>query len=555
MSTSPSSGPSQSLVERAQTWVSDNKKAVIIGSAAAAIAIGAGIYIATAGPPSKPSKRSKDSSKSAPKKRKPAKDVDTPILEEKKPGERATKAYNAKQYDQAAHFYTKAIEITPEAQAVYYSNRAACYMNFSPPEYAKVIADCDEALKLDIKYIKALNRRATALESLSRLEEALRDFTASTILLNFTDNVTSNAVERVLKKLGSEKAAEILSTREPRLPSYTFISSYFAAFRERPLPQLPAERSSQGDETFLLATQALAAKDYNHAMTFVNESIEQGISWDEGKAEAYNLRATFKFLTGDVDGAQADLLQSIEFAPKFTQSLVKLASVYMEKMDGDKAFKCFEDAIAADPTDPDVYYHRGQVLFIMENYTGAAENYSKSTELDPDFLAVAQYKGGNLANSMGTFRRTLRQFPQRMGELLLDQQRFDEAIEKFDKAIELEKDKKPPNVLSLVNKGLAMYQKNQDMEAVERCCNEALEIDPECEAALSLQQSKVKDAVKQFERQAELARTEPELTNALTYKYASLSQLEFIQNYPDEAAKLNAMAQAGLMAQAAAQPY
>jgi import receptor subunit TOM70 len=85
MSTSPSSGPSQSLVERAQTWVSDNKKAVIIGSAAAAIAIGAGIYIATAGPPSKPSKRSKDSSKSAPKKRKPAKDVDTPILEEKKP--------------------------------------------------------------------------------------------------------------------------------------------------------------------------------------------------------------------------------------------------------------------------------------------------------------------------------------------------------------------------------------------------------------------------------------------------------------------------------------
>jgi import receptor subunit TOM70 len=47
-------------------------------------------------------------------------------------------------------------------------------MNFSPPEYAKVIADCDEALKLDIKYIKALNRRATALESLSRLEEALR---------------------------------------------------------------------------------------------------------------------------------------------------------------------------------------------------------------------------------------------------------------------------------------------------------------------------------------------------------------------------------------------
>lgn len=33
--------------------------------------------------------------------------------------------------------------------AVFYSNRAACYGNHSPPEYEKVVADCDEALKLD----------------------------------------------------------------------------------------------------------------------------------------------------------------------------------------------------------------------------------------------------------------------------------------------------------------------------------------------------------------------------------------------------------------------
>jgi mitochondrial import receptor subunit TOM70 len=48
---------------------------------------------------------------------------------------------------------------------------------------------------------------------------------------------------------------------------------------------------------------------------------------------------------------------------------------------------------------------------------------------------------------MVTFRSTLRQFPQRSepqnyyGELLLDQGRFQEAVEKFDKAIELEKAK------------------------------------------------------------------------------------------------------------------
>ena len=40
----------------------------------------------------------------------------------------------------------------------------------------------------------------------------------------------------------------------------------------------------------------------------------------------------------------------------------------------------------------------------------------------------------------------------------------------------------PPNVLSLVNKGLAMYQWKQDIGAAERCCHEALRVDPECEA-------------------------------------------------------------------------
>jgi len=73
----------------------------------------------------------------------------------------------------------------------------------------------------------------------------------------------------------------------------------------------------------------------------------------------------------------------------------------------------------------------------------------------------------------------------------------------------------------------------QDVGAAERCCNEALRIDPECEAAvatlaqLSLQQSKIDRAVEMFTRQAELARNEPELLNALTYQYVSVILTKF----------------------------
>jgi len=55
----------------------------------------------------------------------------------------------------------------------------------------------------------------------------------------------------------------------------------------------------------------------------------------------------------------------------------------------------------------------------MNEFAEAATNYTKSSELDDKFvfshiqLAVAQYKMGDLAKSMATFRRTLREFPTR----------------------------------------------------------------------------------------------------------------------------------------------
>lgn len=188
---------------------------------------------------------------------------------------------------------------------------------------------------------------------------AIADFTAATILDQFQNHATSASVERVLRALSVKKAAEIMKNREPRLPSHTFISAYFAAFRERPLPSVP-QNPTQGDETLLLAIQALKMSDYPHVVSLINEAIEQGISTTEGKAEALNLRGTFKFLMGDVDGAKNDLNDSIELVPSFTQSLVKIASVYMEQGDPTAAFKCFEDAIKHNPNDPDIYYHRGQ---------------------------------------------------------------------------------------------------------------------------------------------------------------------------------------------------
>lgn len=43
-----------------------------------------------------------------------------------------------------------------------------------PPKFDQIIDDCDKAIALNKDYVKAINRRANALEALDRLEEALR---------------------------------------------------------------------------------------------------------------------------------------------------------------------------------------------------------------------------------------------------------------------------------------------------------------------------------------------------------------------------------------------
>ncbi|CAD6891008.1 unnamed protein product [Tilletia laevis] len=480
------------------------------------------------------------------------------------------KKYQARAFEDATNLYTKAL--AAEEQAVFYSNRAACYSNRG--QYENVIADCDEALKLDKAYIKALNRRAIAREALGKdpeegaegeakrklLTQALTDFTAVAILGQFKNEEATASVERVLKQLAQAQAKEIIRTREPKLPSSTFITAYLDAFRYKEPPALPAQ-PSEGDNILLEAYQAIEKKDYVLANTKFTDALKAGLSEKELEAHAYNMRGTFKFIIGDAPGALEDLNRSTELKPDYVQSWVKKASVLMELSDKDEAFRVFDRAVEANPDDPDIYYHRGQVYYIMGDYDAACEDYLKSTSLDDSFIfsqvqyAVAQYKMSNVEKSTSAFQKVLRKFNSSSeaynyyGELLLDQGRYEDAISKFDKGIEIEAENPgSSNVLPMINKALAVFQWKQDLPAAEQLCERALKIDPDCDMAiatlaqLSLQQGRMKDAIGHFAKSAQMARTENELINAITYEYASRSQLEFIENFPEAGPALTSLA-------------
>ncbi|KAL9539931.1 hypothetical protein MBANPS3_009976 [Mucor bainieri] len=458
--------------------------------------------------------------------------------------------FSGKSYEEAAELYTLALKY--KADPIFFSNRAACYANLGLND--RVIEDCNEALRLDPVYVKALNRRAHALEKKGDLENSLYDFTCVCILDAFKNDAASKAMERVLKLVSENRAKEIMKTKKPRLPSPTFVSAYLDSFRPvvQDLASIPDEET--GDAYYAKAYRAIAEKDYSGALEACEKAVELGCS-KAYQAYALNLMGTFAFLKGNTAEALTWFNKAIEADPKYVQSYIKRSSIYMEQGDVETTFKQFEDAVAINPSDPDIYYHRGQVNYISGNYDAAAKDYSESIKLDDSFvyahiqLGVVQYKLGSISSSMSTFNNTLKKFANSTdvhnyyGELLVDQQKLPEAIDMFGKAMTLD----PKNPLPYINKAMLMYQVMGNIEEATQLCQSALEVDPACDAAVAslaqilLEQGKPEEALKYYEMAINLARTEAELEHAISYVEATKTQTRFANDFPDAAAKLKAL--------------
>ena len=92
--------------------------------------------------------------------------------------EEGNRHFAAAEYDTAAAAYTEALRFVPSdpghaaTRAVYWSNRAACALHLE--KLSAALYDCDRALEEAPAYVKALTRRATVLERLGKLDEAVK---------------------------------------------------------------------------------------------------------------------------------------------------------------------------------------------------------------------------------------------------------------------------------------------------------------------------------------------------------------------------------------------
>ncbi|KAJ3017994.1 UNVERIFIED_CONTAM: TOM (translocase of outer membrane) complex component [Siphonaria sp. JEL0065] len=392
------------------------------------------------------------------KKEAPAADSGVPVVESEKDKETLAKEaktignrlFGEKKYEEAIKYYSTAISLLP-TDAVFFANRAACYSNLD--NHAATISDCDAALALDPRYIKAIYRRAQAYSVIGDLDKALNDYTAICMLEEFKKESSITTTDRILKELGVAKAEKAMETKVARLPSETFVKAYMDSFRPKNfgssvVAEFPSELA--GDAVLHKAYEAILAKDWENAITLVQESLSLEMSSNKIRAFALNTLGTFCFLKGDIPTAMQHLDTSLALDPKNMNTLIKRASIFMERQDLENAVREYEKAESVSSTDPDLYYHRGQVRFLTGDVSAAIIDYQKSLELDSEFvyahiqLAVAQYKSGEIGSAEKTFLKALKKFSNvpevynYYGEVLLDMERFEDAERYFDKAIEMD---------------------------------------------------------------------------------------------------------------------
>jgi import receptor subunit TOM70 len=203
-------------------------------------------------------------------------------------------------------------------------------------DWDKVVEDTTAAIALDSEYVKALNRRANAYEHLEKFSEALLDYTASCIIDSFRNDQSAQSVERLLKKVAEAKAKVILTSKEKKLPSPTFVTNYLQSFRPRPPPVGLEETVELDEETGkgqlkagLIAMASRTNEGFETAANCFDKALELG-DLGEHEAFAFNMRGTFRYLRGENADALEDLSTSVKLQPSLTQSFIKRASMHLE---------------------------------------------------------------------------------------------------------------------------------------------------------------------------------------------------------------------------------
>jgi len=457
--------------------------------------------------------------------------------------------YKKNEFDQALKLYTEAIEACPPHRqvelAVIFQNRAATNERLEKLEEG--LKDCDESIRLNNKYGKALDRRAKLLKKasaslgktdeevekrISNLRQAMEDISMVAQLDGYKQEQLV-FVDEVLKDLGSSLAVMEAKRRPPVLPSAHTILQYFTSFMEDPLFDHIEE-----DCPLAKVRKAFDSKNFGEIVPLCDQEIASG---SKLSTRAKLVKGTFLVLMKQLGPALDVLTEVVEESREdvrvHVNALVKRGALYIQRcqdptVDCDLSFKDFDNAVEMAPESADVLLNRGQIHLLLDNFEKATDDLGKAAKLRPDFAlanvqklytdflaAKATSDNSKIAIVIAEFEGSIAKYSDCVeayalyAKILQEQNDFDGADAMFKKGISLN----PENANLVVHRAMLDLSRTGDINAALKGLDEAIEIDDKCEFAyetlgqLEIQRDRMDGAIAAFDKAIPLVNTELEM--------------------------------------------
>lgn len=211
---------------------------------------------------------------------------------------KGNEAFKAKNHTEAIEWYTKAIECDPdiEAAGALYSNRAASYTALN--KFEQAVSDGDNCIRVRPNWLKGHFRKGVALESLGRLDEALKAFDGS---------------------LGTEPNNEEIQEK---------VNALRLEINERNTKTKPASVKTAA-QAKILGNSLFATGRYDIAEQFYGRAIDLSQSdstiSDTEKAAFYSNRAACRQQIHDYSGVIEDANNALALVPNHVKALLRRA--------------------------------------------------------------------------------------------------------------------------------------------------------------------------------------------------------------------------------------
>ncbi len=168
-----------------------------------------------------------------------------------------------------------------------------------------------------------------------------------------------------------------------------------------------AAASTQAQEYLKYATDAIAQKNYQQAIAYLNEAIEI----DSNIALAYLNRGSCYLNLKQPQQALADYNRAIEIDSNFALAYFNRGQLYYFADKWHKAIADFSKTIQLEPNNYRAYVERATVRSKLEDLQGAIEDYDCALAINPhDFIAYFQrgntyFELGNLSEAIASYTK------------------------------------------------------------------------------------------------------------------------------------------------------